>query len=105
MKSFQVQHGQCECIIFRKAYIFDGSYNYVYKDSSLISKQKEVFNELVDKRLDKITELDEKVNHNDLVYRHKGRSPDEKFNEYDNALDLINKIRNGEIEKVDVKNN
>ena len=105
MKSFQVQHGQCECIIFRKTYTFDGSYNYDYKDSSLISKQKAVFNELVDKRLDKITELDEKVNRNDLVYRHKGRSPDEKFNKYNNALDLIYEIRNGEIGLVDAKNN
>ena len=33
-------------------------------DSPLISKQKEIFNELLDKRLDEITELDEKVNRN-----------------------------------------
>ena len=33
----------------------------------------------------------------DLVYKYKGKSPDEKFDKYDNALDLINKIRNGSI--------
>ena len=67
-------------------------------------KQKEIFNELVDERLDEITELDKKVNRDNLVYRYNGKSPDEKFGKYDNALDLINKIKNGEIELLDVKN-
>ena len=55
------------------------------------------------KRLKEITELDEKVNFNDLVYRYKGKSPDEKFDKYDNALDLIDKIQNGEIKLTDAK--
>ena len=42
------------------------------KDSTLISKQKEIFNELADKRLDDVTKLDKKINHDDLVYRYKG---------------------------------
>ena len=50
-----------------------------------ISKQ---FNEL-DKNLNEITELDKKVNLNDLVYIYKDRSPDERFDKYDNDLDLI----------------
>ena len=60
------------------------------EDSPLISKEKEIFNGLVDKKLNKITELDEKVNHDDLIYRYKGNTADEKFNTYHNALDLIN---------------
>ena len=44
-------------------------YDYDDKDSVLISKQKEIFNELADKRCDKITELDKKVNRDDLIYR------------------------------------
>ena len=79
-------------------------YDYDDKDNTLISKQRTIFNELADKRLDEITELDEKVNFNDLVYRYKGKSPDEKFNKYGNALDLINKIKNGEMKLVDAKN-
>ena len=63
------------------------------EDSPLISKQKEIFSKLVDGRLKKINELDEKINLDDLIYRYKGRSPDQKFDEYDNALDLTkNKI-------------
>ena len=52
-------------------------YAYDDEDSLLISKQKEIFNELGDKRLNEITELDKKVNHDDLIYRYKGKTPDE----------------------------
>ena len=51
-----------------------------------------------------MTDLDEKVNRNDLVYRYKGKSSDTIFDEYDNELDLINKIRNDEIKLDNTKN-
>ena len=51
-------------------------YDYDDKDSPLVSKQKEIFNKLVDKRLDEITDLNKKVNRNYLVYRYKGKSSD-----------------------------
>ena len=54
--------------------------------------------------LDDITELDGKVNLDDLIYRYKGKIPDEKFNTYDNALDLIDKIKNGEIKLAQAEN-
>ena len=41
------------------------------------SKQKKIFNKLVDERHDEITKLDKKVNLDDLMYRHKGKTPDE----------------------------
>ena len=74
------------------------------EDSPLISEAKEIFNELAGKRLNEITKLDEKVNRDDLIYRYKGRTPDENFDKYDNALDLINKIKNGQMKLADVKN-
>ena len=61
----------------------------------MISKQKEIFNKLVDKMLDKITEFDQKVNSDNLKCRYKVRTADAKFDEFDNALDLINKIIEG----------
>ena len=79
-------------------------YTCVDKDSPLISKQKEIFTKLVDERHDDITKLDEKVNHDDLIYRYNGKTPDENFNPYDNALNLIDKIKNGKIELANVKN-
>ena len=71
----------------------------------MISKQKEIFNELVDERLEKITDLDKKVNSDDLIYRYKGNTADVKFDKFDNALDIIDKIRDGKIDLADVKNN
>ena len=79
-------------------------YTYDDEDSPLISKQKEIFNKLVDERLDEITKLDKKVNHDDLIYRYKGKTPNEKFDEYDSALNLINKIKNGETKLAQAKN-
>ena len=80
-------------------------YTYDAEDPPLISKQKEIFNELVDERLEKITDLDKKVNSDDLIYRYKGNTADVKFDKFDNALDIIDKIRDGKIDLADVKNN
>ena len=80
-------------------------YDYDAEDTPFISKQKEIFNELVDKRPNKIIDLDEKVNSDDLIYRYKGNTADAGFDEFDNALDIIDKIQNGKINLADVKNN
>ena len=45
-----------------------------------------------------------KFNYDYLVCKCKGKSPDEKFNKYDNAVDLINKVQKSDIELSDVKN-
>ena len=82
-----------------KKYAFDD------EDSPWISRQIEIFNELADKMLNEITELDKKVDLDDLIYKYKGNTPNEEFNTYDNALDLIDKIKNGEIKLAEVKIN
>ena len=64
-----------------------------------------MFNELVDERLEKITDLDERVNNDDLIYRYKGKADDAKFDEFDNALVIVNKIRDRKADLADVKNN
>ena len=46
-----------------------------------------------------------KVNSDDLIYRYKGNTADVKFNEFDNALDIADKIRDGKIDLANVKNN
>ena len=71
----------------------------------MISKQKEIFNELADESLEKITDLDKKVNSDDLIYKYKGNTADAKFGKFYNALNIINKIQNGELSLADVKNN
>ena len=49
------------------------------EDTPLISKQKEIFNELVDERCEKITDLDKKADSDDLIYKYKGNTADAKF--------------------------
>ena len=53
----------------------------------------------------KITDLDKRINSNDLTCRYKGRTGDETFDEFDNALDIINNIQDGKTDLADVKNN
>ena len=55
--------------------------------------------------LEKITDLDERVNSNDLIYRWKGKTADAKLDEFDSALCIINKIRDGKTDLADVRNN
>ena len=69
-----------------------------------LGKNKYYMN-ISDKKLNEITELDKNVNLHVLIYRYKGNTPNEEFDKYDNALDLIDKIRNGEIKLAEVKNN
>ena len=47
--------------------------------------------------MDKINDLDKKVDTNKLVFKYKGNTADEDFSKFHNPLDLINKIRDGEI--------
>ena len=82
-----------------KKYIYDP------KDTPFISRQREIFNKFIDERLEKITYLDERVTHDDLIYRYKGKVADKKFDEFDNALDIIDKIQEGKKDLADVKNN
>ena len=42
-------------------------YDHDAKDTPFISKQKDIFNNLVDERLEKITDLDRKVNSDYLI--------------------------------------
>ena len=78
---------------------------WCWRYSIYLKKNNKIFNELVDERREKITDLDKKVNSDDLIYRYKGNTADVKFDEFDNALNLINKIQNGEINLADVINN
>ena len=49
-------------------------------------------------------ELDKKVNFSNLIYRYNNKSPNEEFDKYDNALNLIDKIRKDEIGLAGAKN-
>ena len=67
--------------------------------------KKKYLIKLIDERLEKITDLDKRVNRGDLIYRYKGKLADTKFDEFDNALRIIDKIRDGKKDLAKVKNN
>ena len=52
------------------------------KIDPLISKQKEIFDKLVNKKLEEITNLDKTVNPDNLIYRYKGFTAEARFNEF-----------------------
>ena len=60
-------------------------------------KEKEIYNKLTEESFEKIKNLDKKVDTNKLLFKYKGNTPDEDFSKFNNALNLINKIRDGEI--------
>ena len=66
--------------------------NYEINDSSLVIKGKEIYNKLTEKSFEKVNNLDKKVN-NKLVFKYKGNTADEDFSLFDNAFELISKIR------------
>ena len=68
------------------------------------SENKTKIHEIVDRRIEKITNLDKNINSDDLIYRYKGNTANAKLDGFDNALNIINKIQNGEISLSDVKN-
>ena len=63
----------------------------------MVLKEKEVYNKLTAESFDKINNLDKKVDNNKLVFKYKGKTADQDFSKFGNALGLIDKIRNGKI--------
>ena len=74
------------------------------EDSPLILKQKEIFNALADKRIKEINELNKIVNYDDLINKYKGNASEEKFKTYDQAISLLDEIRDGKISLTNAKN-
>ena len=71
-------------------------FNYDINDSPLALKEKEIYNKLTEESFEKINNLDKKVN-NKLLFKYKGNTANEDFSGFDNAFDLISKIRDREI--------
>ena len=50
-----------------------------------------------------MTNLDKRVDSKNLIYIYKGNTAGAKFDELDNAIDIVNKIRDGRKELTNVK--
>ena len=79
-------------------------YSFDNENTPLISEQKELFNELVNKRFKEIANLDKKFNSDDLIYRYKSITADVKFDEFNNAFSISDETRDGKRSLADAKN-
>ena len=68
-----------------------------YEDKLLHSKEREIFRNIYNKRLDKIEELTKKVDGNNLTFTILSTGETYNFTGKNDPLSLLNKIRNGEI--------
>ena len=78
-------------------------YNNKADNDPIILKEKEIYNALVDKEKEKIEKLDYSVDTNKLKIKFEGKTKDEDFSDYDNALALMDKIKFGETSLSKVK--
>ena len=69
----------------------------VYKDKLLLSREREIFKDIYNKRLDKIEELNNKIDYNNLNYVVAGTSGKYSFDDLDDPLTFLNNIKKGEI--------
>ena len=76
-------------------------------DDLAILRQKELYNELTEEKKTEIKNLDNSVDRdkNELIYTYKGKTSDVDFSEYYGAIDLINKIKDGDVSLKQAINN
>ena len=60
-------------------------------------KEREIFKTIYNKRLDKIEELDKKIDYDDLIFITKRRNRKTDFSRKKGPVDFLNEIRKGEI--------
>ena len=68
-----------------------------YKDKLLLSKEREIFKDIYNKRLDKIEEINNKIDYNNLNYVVVGTGDEYDFNNLDDPLTFLNNIKKGKI--------
>ena len=68
-----------------------------YKDKLLLSRGREIFKDIYNKKLDKIEKLNNKIDYNDLNYVVVGTGDKYSFDDLDDPLTLLNNIKKGEI--------
>ena len=68
-----------------------------YKDKLLPSKEREIFKDIYNKRLDKIKEMNNEIDYNDLDYIVLSSDMEYKFSVEKDPISLLNAIKKGEM--------
>ena len=70
-----------------------------------ILKQNKIYNELTEEKKTEIKKLDNSVDRDKLIYNYKGNTSAVDFSEYYGAIDLANKIKDGDVSLKQAINN
>ena len=74
-----------------------------YKSILLISKEREIFKDIYNKRLDKIEELNNKIDYDNLKYVVERSGDEYNFNKMKDSIALLNYIKKGKISLEEAK--
>ena len=75
-----------------------------YKDKLLPSKERKIFKDIYNKRLDKIEEMNNEIDYNDLDYIVLSSGMEYKFSVEKNPISLLNAIKKDEMSLEEAKN-
>ena len=75
-----------------------------YKDKPLLSKEREIFKDISNKRLDKIEEMNNEIDYDDLDYLVLSSDMEYKFSIEKDPISLLNAIKKGEMSLEEAKN-
>ena len=75
-----------------------------YKDKLLLSKEREVFKDIFNNRLDKIEEMNNEIDYDDLDYVVLSSDMEYKFYTEKDPISLLNAIKKGEMSLEEAKN-
>ena len=75
-----------------------------YKDKLLLSKEREIFKDIFNKRLDKIEEMNNEIDYDDLDYVILRKNMEYNFSIEKDPISLLNAIKEGEISLEEAKN-
>ena len=75
-----------------------------YKNKLLLSKEREIFKDIYNKRLDKIEELNNKIDYNNLKYFVVSSGDEYSFDKLNDPTAFLNNIKKGKISLEEAKN-
>ena len=75
-----------------------------YKNKLLLSKGREIFKDIYNKRLDKIEELNNKIDYNNLKYVFVGSGDEFNFDRLDDPIVFLSNIKKNKISLEEAKN-
>ena len=67
-----------------------------YKDKLLLSKEREIFKDIYNEKLDKLEELNNKIDYNNLKYITANNRSSYAFSEIEDPITFLNEIKKGE---------